>query len=215
MLKTIGGILGAAFLVVSAAGAQTAEPEDPDAFVPGPKEIFLAQLAGEWRGVITYVETSAPRRTVQVPVAITGRTPADGSYAVMETTYLDPTLYIFAATIVTASDEVVTETYAREGAVEAFRYNVERITVSRNGGRVDATLTTTAREADRPADIRILYTINGDTMIRRKEVRFLDVATAPYVLRNELRLARAIRNPPRAPGVESLTVTSPSGQGAR
>lgn len=182
-----------AAMLIGAASAQTAQE-------PEPHQVFLASLAGEWSGVITYREEGEERRTVQVPVAMSARTPADGSYVVMETTYLDPDLNIFSSRLVTSDGVTVREAYVREGRMQATEFEIERIAVSRGGERVDARLIATDADSERPSQIRVSYVFDRGTLVRRTDVRFLEAEEAPFQLRDEARLARTAINPPRAPG---------------
>jgi hypothetical protein len=197
--QTLGGLT----MPGSLPSAMVRPEESLAAFQPEEHEIFLASLAGEWTGLYTF-SLDDDEGPTEIPVAISARTPSDGGYLVQEATYQDPEVRVFTASILTSDGEQMTEVFVRNGQMQSFTYSIDSMSVRRGGrGTMFLVMSTEASEAGRPAELRVTYSLSGNVLSRRKDVRFLDEDASTFGVRSELRLTRIATNLPRPPGVEA------------
>lgn len=139
----------------------------------------LNSLDGAWHGYLEYRDYQSDE-IERIPMTRTVSTAPDGSYSITELTYSDPGHQVLAAEITAVSGSEVRLAYTRAGNVELETYQIAAFLTEADGWSL--TLKARGWDDEGEADIRILMTLDGDTLTIEKRVR--PDGTEEFVYRN-------------------------------
>ncbi len=150
----------------------------------------LLSLAGEWRGTLSYLDYGTGNKEAIGMAASISVTP-DDAFLVTQSRFTDPGFDVFIMTLMTLDPETgdMIESFHRDRQIEHYRYPVKHLHVSKTGWTVICE--NKGRDADRPATIRRIFSLEGDIYTQRKEVDFLDDGQLEFFFRNESVLVRS------------------------
>lgn len=146
----------------------------------------LDSLDGYWEGYLEYRDYQSDE-IQRIPMTRRVSTAPDSSYAITELTFSDPGTQILAAEITAVSGDEVRLAFTREGYVETETYQIAAFLTEETGWSL--TLEARGWDDEGEADIRILMTLDGDTLTTEKRVR--PDGTQDYVYRNRSVVERA------------------------
>ncbi len=153
-----------------------------------------ADLAGDWRGELAYLDYSSGERQAIGMAAVMEVTP-DNGFVISRARYTDPGFDVFILTVSTIDAETgaYRESYHRGGNIETFEYTLKSADAD-NSGWVYV-FEDESVDDDRPALIRRTFSLQVDTYRQVKEVDFLDDAKdGDFLFRNEVVLTRSDEN---------------------
>ncbi|MEL7486926.1 MAG: hypothetical protein AAGJ87_06905 [Pseudomonadota bacterium] len=150
----------------------------------------LRALQGDWRGALSYLDYGTGERQSIGQAASLELTP-DGAFLISNGRFTDPGFDVFILTVQAIDRETgdLVETFHRDGEIETSRFKTIEFSETDAGWRF--VFETDGRDADRPAAIRRILTLENETLTRRKEVDFLDDDASAFIFRNETVMTRS------------------------
>ena len=127
-----------------------------------------ANLAGDWSGYLEYRDYQSCD-IARIPHERSITLPPDASYVVTQLAFSDPGQRIYAGEIATISENTIELAFVRGGTMEVESYVVSGFQTTATGWTT--TLTASGYDAGAPADIRIVYTLDGETLTLEKMVQ--------------------------------------------
>lgn len=162
---------------------------------PAAAQPLLLGLAGEWTGALEYRDYQTNALTA-LPVETTIAVGADGRTILRTARFSEggtqPDVYITSLAGFDARSGLYETAGFRAGrAMSVSRERVERVQMT-DPTHWTIVFTERAEDNDRPADIRITLTRNGDETLSLKEVDDLTDGTVQFAFRNQTRLRRQV-----------------------
>ncbi len=182
-------------------GAPAAQAEDP--VDPAWVSARLAGLTGTWDGALYYLDYQNGAEFA-IPLSVRGEITPDGKQLVSWNTFTDPGFLVYSVdvTVVDAQTGVVTIAGFRDGRAEVQPFDVTAFEADESGWSL--TLERDGVDDDRPARLKLVYTLEGETFRTRKLVTFLDEPGEEF-LRNRTELTRVAQD-----AAPNRMVTSPT-----
>ncbi|ADL02443.1 hypothetical protein [Brevundimonas subvibrioides] len=149
-------------------------------------------LVGQWSGALGYRDYQSDRM-FEIPVTTTITTPGDGATQVRQSLFDDgPDKPVWITTVSLDDLAAGTSTAAsfRAGNAPELSTDTVRVTAFADATHWTLVYARTGEDDDRPADIRVTETRDGDSLLEIKEVRPVGSDDTAWRFRNQTRLTR-------------------------
>ena len=149
-------------------------------------------LVGRWTGALGYRDYQSDR-LFEIPVTTTITTPGDGVTQVRQSLFDDgPSNPVWITTVSLDDPAAETSTSAsfRAGRLPELSTETVRVTSYADPAHWTLVYAQTGEDDDRPAEIRVTETRDGDALTEIKEVRPVGAGDSAWRFRNQTRLTR-------------------------
>ncbi|WP_300527186.1 hypothetical protein [Maricaulis sp.] len=160
-----------------------AQSVDGDAFAEA-----LTTLNGDWSGTLEYRDYRSNER-VFLPHARTVSTGPAGEYILTENAFTDPGYTVHAAELTSWDGERMRSVYSRGGSFEVSESQLVKFEQTENGWRAE--LRSHGSDNGQPAEIRYLWSLNGDSLRAERQAR--TDTREDFVFRNRIEVERQAR----------------------
>jgi hypothetical protein len=158
----------------------------------GPEQL-LAGLTGEWEGALGYRDYQS-NEMFELPVFTTVRLAEDGRTTIRTSRFDEgdapDVLIVSVSAFDTQSGLYETAGFRAGRAMTVTREAVRLTEPVRDAEHWRLVFTERGMDDDRPAEIRVTMTRNGDELLSVKEVDYLEDAAVVFEFRNQTRLSR-------------------------
>lgn len=160
---------------------------------PAPTAVELRLgLIGRWSGALGYRDYQSDA-LFEIPVVTTIETPGDGATLIRRSLFNDgPNNPVWITTVSLDDPEASTSTSAgfRAGRTPDLSTETVEVAAFHDASHWSLIYRRIGEDDDKPADIRITETRDGDALVEIKEVRPVGAADDAWRFRNQTRLTR-------------------------